>query len=101
MNQKHKNVLNYIEHSLIAIYTITRCISSSVFASIAGIPIEIASSKIGLKICVITPGIKKCKPIIKKNRKKHDQIISLAKSRLNNIEVLTSKALILVKMNSF
>ena len=101
MNQKHKNVLNYIEHSLIAIYTITRCISSSVFASLAGIPIEIASSKIGLNICVITPGIKKCKPIIKKNRKKHDQIILLAKSRLNNIEVLTSKALILVKMNSF
>ena len=50
--------MNYIEHSLIAIFTITGCASISAFASLVGIPIGIASSTIGLKIFVITTGIK-------------------------------------------
>ena len=64
------------------------------FASLVGIPIGITSSVIGLKICVITAGIKKYKSIIKKKKKKHDKIVLLAKSKLNSIEVLISKALI-------
>ena len=32
--------------------------------------------------------------VIKKKKKKHDKIVSLAKSNLNSIEVLTSKALV-------
>ena len=59
-----------------------------------GIPIGITSSAIGLKICAITAGIKKYKSIIKKKKKKHDKIVLLAKSKLNSIEVLISKALI-------
>ena len=54
----------------------------------------ITSSGIELKICVITTGIKKCISIIKKKKTKHDKILSLAKSKLNVIEVLISKALI-------
>ena len=52
------------------------------------------SSAIELKICVITAGIKKYKSIIKKKKKKHNKRVSLAKSILNSIEVLISKALI-------
>ena len=52
------------------------------------------SSAIGLKICIITSGIKKYKPIIKKNQKKHNKIELLAKTKLNSMEVLISKALI-------
>ena len=51
------------------------------------------SSAIGLKVCAIAPGIKKCKSIIKKKKKKHDKIVLLAKTKLNSIEVLISKAL--------
>ena len=98
MSKKHKNVcrvLNYIDHSLIVISRITGCVSISAFASFVGIPIGIASSTIGLKICVITAGIKKYKSIMKKKKKKkHDKIVFLAKSKLNSIEVLISKALI-------
>ena len=50
MSQKHKKVcriLNDIEHSLIAISTITGCVSLSAFASLVGILIGIASSTIG------------------------------------------------------
>ena len=74
MGKKHKNVsriLNYIDHSLIVLSTITGCVSISAFASLVGIPIGITSCAIGLKVCGITAGIK-----------------------LNSIEVLISKDLI-------
>ena len=56
-------------------------------------PIGIASSTIELTICVMVAGNKKYESIIKKKRKKHDQIALLAKSKLNNIKALISKAL--------
>ena len=96
MSKKHKNVytaLNYTEHQLSLIFTVRGCISMSAFA-LAGIHIGITSSEIELKICVITEGFKRYKLIIKKKQKKHDKIVSLAKSKLNNVEVLTSNALI-------
>ena len=43
---------------------------------------------------MITTGIKKCKSIINKKKKKYDKISSLAKFKLNSVEVLISKALI-------
>ena len=93
-NRKACRVLNYIEHSLIVISTITGCVSSSDFPSLVGIPIGITSSAIGLKICVITAGIKKYKSIIKKKKETDNKIVLLAKSILNSIKVLVSKALI-------
>ena len=82
MSKKHKKVctvLNFIDHMLIAISTITRCVSISAFMSLVGIPIGITSSASGLKICVINAEFKKLKSIINKKRKKHDQIVLLAK----------------------
>ena len=84
MSKKHEKfcrVLNYIDHSLIVISTISGCVSISAFTSLVGIPIEIASSTIVLK----TAGIKMYKSIIEKKRKKHDKIVLLAKSKLNSI----------------
>ena len=86
--------MNYIDHSVTVISTITGCVSISAFASLAWIPKGIASSTIGLKICVTTAGINKYKSIIRKNRKKVDKMLLLAKSKSNNMEVLISKALI-------
>ena len=97
MGNKHKKVcttINYFEHSHFLASTITGCISIYVFASLIGIPKGITSSVMGLKICAITAGIKKYKSIIKKRKKKHDKISLLAKSRLNKIEFIFSKALI-------
>ena len=97
VSKKHKMVcttLNYIEHFLILGSTVTGSVSFSVFASLVGIPIGITSSAIGLKIFVITAAIKKYKLIIKKKKKKPDKIVLLAKSNLNRIEFLISKALI-------
>ena len=97
ISKKHKKVcttLNYIEHFLILGSTVTGSVSFSVFASLVGIPIGITSSAIGLKICVIIAAIKKYKSIIKKKKKKPNKIVLLAKSKLNSIEFLISKALI-------
>ena len=97
MSKKHKKVcttLNNMERFLILGSTIAGCISISAFASLVGIPVGITSSTIGIKICAITAAIKKYKSIIKKKKRKHDKIVLLAKSKLNSIEVLISKALI-------
>ena len=68
MNEKHKKVSRvwkYIENFLSLILTLTGPVSISDFASLINIPIAITSSEIGLKICLITTGIKKYKSIIK------------------------------------
>ena len=97
VSKKHGKVcrtLIYNEHFLISSSTIVGCVSISAIASLVGITKGITSSAIGLKICAITAAIKKYKSIIKKKKKKHDQIVFLAKSKLNRIEILISKALI-------
>ena len=43
---------------------------------------------------MITAAIKKYTSVIKKKKKKHDKIVLLAKSKLNTIENLISRALI-------
>ena len=94
MRKKHKKVfkvLNYIEHSLVIISAITGRASISAFASLVGILIGITTLVIGLKICVIVAGIKNCKSRISKNKRNHDKIVLLAKSKLNSIEVLIYK----------
>ena len=51
MSKKHKKVcttLNYIEHFLILVSTITECILISAFASLIGVPIGIMNSATGL-----------------------------------------------------
>ena len=61
VSKKHKkscSTLNYLEHLLILASTVTWCVSISPFASLVGIPVSIASSAMGLKICLIISGIK-------------------------------------------
>ena len=97
MNKQHKKVcrvLNYIDHLLILIPTVTGYVSIFAFAFLVGITIGNTRSEIGLKILVVTAGIKKYKSIIKKKKKKHDKIVFLARFKLNSIEVLISKFLI-------
>ena len=71
ISRKHKKVcatLKYIEHFLILSSPISGCISISAFVSFIGIPIGVTNSTIGLKICAIAAGIKKCKSTIRKKR---------------------------------
>ena len=75
MSRKYKKIcttLNYIEESLILASTITGWVSISAFASLFGIPIQITSSAIRLKIRAIAAGIRKNESVVKKMKKKHD-----------------------------
>ena len=74
-------------------------VSISTFPLLLGVPAGITSSALRLKICTITAGIKKYESIMKKKRKKHGHIVLLAKTKLNSIEVLISKALIDLYIN--
>ena len=97
MSEKYKQTctyLNFVEHLLILASAITGCVSVSSFASLVCVPIGITSSAVGLKLCAVTEGIKKCKSIIKKKKKMHDKIVLLGKIKLDTIEVLISKSLI-------
>ena len=62
MSEKNKKIckyLNYVEHLLILVSTVTCCVSISAFASLDCLSVGIMSSAIGIKICEITSGIKK------------------------------------------
>ena len=84
---------------------VSGCVLISAFALLVGIPIGITSCALRLKICAITAGIKNYKSIIKKKkRKKYNKMVLLARTKLNSIEILISKALmhpILIAMNLF
>ena len=72
MSKKHKKSLHDFKNTL-STYTLKflwPCdISISAFASLVGVPICIACSAVGPKICVITARIKKYQSIIKKKKK--------------------------------
>ena len=56
-----RRLVDYVKHLLTLASSFTDCISISTFASAIGIPVEITSSAVGLKIGVIAAGIKKYK----------------------------------------
>ena len=56
------------------------CISISTFASLIEISKGIMNYTIGLNICTIIARIEKCKLIIKKKKKKQNEIALLAKA---------------------
>ena len=58
----------YIDHLLHEISTFSVCVSIYAFGSLVGVTIGITSSAIGLRICLITAGIKKYKSIVKKKK---------------------------------
>ena len=80
--------LNCVENFLSLASAVTGCILIFAFASLIGIPTGTASSATQLKICAITAGIKKCKSIIKKNKKKHYKIVLYKIVKFNSVEVL-------------
>ena len=87
--------LNYIEHfSCFSFFNYWMYFRFCLF-SVVGISIGSTSFAIGLKICAIAASIKNYQSIIKRKKKnKYDKKVLLVKSKLSNIEVLISKALI-------
>ena len=64
------------------------------FTSVVGAPVRIACAGLTLLFSLITGIVKKLLNITRNKKKKHDEILMLAKSKLDSIETLISQALI-------
>ena len=92
-----------IEHFLALVFAVTVCIFISALASLADISKGIMRSAIGLNICAKIARIKKYKSIIKKKKKKHDEVAVLAKANLDWLKDLISSFLtdLYIKLDYF
>ena len=89
---KYVTEFDYIDKILIILSATTDGISIFSFTNVIGAPFGIASASFTL-IFSLTRGIIKKLLSTTRNRKKHDQILMLAKSKFNTIETLISQAL--------
>ena len=85
---------DYIEKTLIVSSTTSGWVSIISFACITGAPAGKASASFTIAFSLTTGIIKKWLRITRNKKKKHQEIIALAKSKLNSIETLISQALI-------
>ena len=68
-------------------------------ATVVGIPVGIAGASLTLIFSITTGVVKKLLNITRKKKKKHNEIIASARSKLNIIENLISQALIDFEIN--
>ena len=83
----------YIDKILIILSATSEGVSIISFTTIAGAPAGIASASFTLIFSIAKGIIKILLKITRNKKKKHDNILMLAKSKLTSIEILISKAL--------
>ena len=84
---------DYFDKSLIVVSTTSGSISIASFATVIGIPVGIASASISLTFSLCAGLVKKLLKATRNKTKKHNEIVMLARSKLNSIESKISKAL--------
>ena len=90
---KYVTAFDYIEKILIVLSATSSGVSIFSFTSIVGAPIGVASASFILIFSLTTGIVKKLLNITRNKKKKHDQILMLAKSKLSSVEALISQAL--------
>ena len=83
----------YFDKSLIASSIATSGISIASFATVIGAPVEIISVSCSLAFSITTVFLKHFLKTTRNKKKKHNDIVMLARSKLNSIENKISKAL--------
>ena len=91
---KYIVAFDYADKVFITLSASFGTLSIASYATIVGIPAGIAGASLTLIFTVTTGVVKTMLNITRKNKKKHNKIISLARSKLNIIENLISQALI-------
>ena len=81
---------DYFDKSLIVLSVTTGSISIASFATVIGAPVGLASVGFSLAFSISTRTVKET---VKNNKKKHNKIVMLARSKLNSIESKISEAL--------
>ena len=87
---KYVTAFDYIDKNLIVLSVTTSGVSIISFTNIVGAPVGIACASFTL-IFSLTTGIVKKLLNLTRNKKRHDKILMLAKSKLNSIETLISQ----------
>ena len=90
---KYVASFDYIFQALIVLNATSGRVSIISFISIAGAPVGIANSSFTLIFSLTRGIVKKLLNITRNKKKKHNQILMLAKSKLNSIETVISQAL--------
>ena len=85
---------DYFDKSLIVLSVTTGSISVASFATIIGAPVGIVSASFSLAFSISTGIVKKLLKTTRNKKKKHNKIVIVARSKLNNIEIKISEALI-------
>ena len=76
---------------LILVSAVTVYVSISAFSSLFCVPVGVTRSAVGMTLCEITTAIKNHQSIIKKKKKKYDEIVFFWKTKLNTIKVIILK----------
>ena len=95
---KYIAALDYLDKTLIVLSATSGGISIISFTSVIGVPIGIASASFSLVSSLPTRIIKKLLTITRNEKKKNNEIVMPAKTKLNSIESLISQALIDLKI---
>ena len=90
---KYVTIYDYTDKILIVLSVSSSGVSIISFANTVGVPAGIASACFTLILSITAGIIKKLVSTTIKKKKKHDQILMLAKSKHNSIETLISQAL--------
>ena len=91
---KYIVAFDYADKLFITLSASFSTLSITSHATVVGIPVGIAGASLTLIFTVTTGIVKKLLNITRKKKKKHNKIITLARSKLNIIENLISQALI-------
>ena len=91
---KYVTAFDYIDKILIILSAIAGGVSIISFTSVVGAPVEITSANFTLIFSLTTGIIKKLLSITRNRKKKHNKILMLDKSKLDNFGTLVSQALI-------
>ena len=85
---------DYFIKYLIVLSATSGSISIESFATVTGTPVGIASTSLNLTFSISTGTVKKLLKTTQNKKKKHNKIVTLARSNLNSIESKISEALI-------
>ena len=91
---KYIVAFDYADKLFITLSALFGTLNIASYATVVGIPAGIAGASLTLIFTVTTGVVKTLLNITRKKKKKHNKIITLARSKLNIIENLISQALI-------
>ena len=91
---RYISFFDYFDKSLIVLSVTSGRVSIASFTTVIGIPVGIASASLSLSFSLCTGLVKKLLKATRNQKKKHNKIVMLARSKLSGIESKISEALI-------